>query len=556
MMLMLVCVFVLLGVQGLQGQDVADTALTRLCRNKCRTELCYLADETDCRRFIMCEEVAPGNQYTATVMQCAYGTFWAGLQVERTISCDSPKNVNCSINYCQGRNEGEKFDLQDSNCKIYWECSSGVLTPSCCGELRKFDPKAKACVADLTCYDQCPIKKDVCLPNGPATEPLDDANCRTYWNCGDKNPLPVCCESGMGYDPETAECKANGCTDICPPQYEKDICKKGVQKYDIQDNHCRTYMQCNAELGDERWCCPSGRKFDSGTEGCVPLEEADKCNDYCPPGYKEFCPLEPVPTNSSKYITVDGKIKTVMDCAPGSLFDIKTCTCAERVDVPDNSCNMELDIVFDDGKMVRSGAQKKTQIIQYGQLENGTEPVNNRLPFVLNGKANFEVPFAQQQYDNVFISVYFKPANNANEGRQVLVSNCMNLDLGAPTLDLSLLNGNVQLQVVTIDGAGQSDVIQLPFQVNVWQEARVLYTNGTLQLGVQTNTGSGKGLAGMPLTGGVTVAGKGLEFCGCGQIGNEEITENGFVGLLAELKFSKCVKQLWVDEFVETFGSA
>ncbi|WAQ94190.1 hypothetical protein MAR_006661, partial [Mya arenaria] len=96
-----------------------------VCRNKCRTELCYLADETDCRRFIMCEEVAPGNQYTATVMHCAYGTFWAGLQVERTILCDSQKNVNCSINYCEWRKEGEKFDLQDSNCKIYWECSSG-----------------------------------------------------------------------------------------------------------------------------------------------------------------------------------------------------------------------------------------------------------------------------------------------------------------------------------------------------------------------------------------------------------------------------------------------
>ncbi|WAQ94084.1 hypothetical protein MAR_006555, partial [Mya arenaria] len=123
---------------------------------------------------------------------------------------------------------------------------------------------------------------------------------------------------------------------------------------------------------------------------------------------------------------------------------------------------MELDIVFDDGKMVRSGAQPPPppQIIQYGQLENGTEPVNNRLPFVLNGKANFEVPFAQQQCTS-------KPANNANEGHQVLVSNCMNLDLGAPTLDLSRLNGNVQLQVVTNDEAGQSDVIQLPFQVNM-----------------------------------------------------------------------------------------
>ncbi|XP_052759883.1 uncharacterized protein LOC128202677 isoform X3 [Mya arenaria] len=377
-------------------KKVADTAFTRLCRKKCRTELCYLADETDCRRFIMCEEVAPGNQYTATVMHCAYGTFWAGLQVERTILCDSQKNVNCSINYCEWRKEGEKFGLHDSNCKIYWECSSGVLTPSCCGEQRKFDPKTKTCVADLFCADQCPIKKDVgshtsmpapgvcsqtvmsapdvcshtvmyvpvadtaftrlcrkkcrtelcylaeetdcrrfimCEEVAPGNQytatvmqcaygtfwaglqvertilcdsqknvncsinycegrkegekfDLQDSNCKIYWECSSGVLTPSCCGEQRKFDPKAKACVADlTCADQCT--IKKDICKKGVQKYEIQDSHCRTYMLCNVELGDERWCCPSGRKFDSGTECCVPLEEADKCNDYCPPGYKE-----------------------------------------------------------------------------------------------------------------------------------------------------------------------------------------------------------------------------------------------------------------------------
>lgn len=41
------------------------------------------------------------------------------------------------------------------------------------------------------------------------------------------------------------------------------------------------------------------------------------------------------------------------------------------------------------------------------------------------------------------------PDLDATAGRQVLLSNCMSLDLGAPSLELSLQNGQLVLDLVT-----------------------------------------------------------------------------------------------------------
>ena len=47
------------------------------------------------------------------------------------------------------------------------------------------------------------------------------------------------------------------------------------------------------------------------------------------------------------------------------------------------------------------------------------------------------------------LQIIFNPATSSQTSRQVLLSNCMNLDLGGPTFDLSLENGEVVLRVVT-----------------------------------------------------------------------------------------------------------
>lgn len=534
---------------------VVQRELNAHCRRKCKTELCYLADENDCRNFIMCQKDSMGL-YHATLQPCAFGTYWAGLQAQRKITCDVPENVQCKIDYCDKRPPGSKFDHLDGNCKTHWECSPrGKPIPKCCGEGLMYSDSEGKCVEDRQrrCHDKCPIKSDACLIPGKKTEYYDDGNCRTYWNCEVKRPHPVCCPKGQGYDVVNGCVTMPSCNDTCPNQYEQDLClKPGVKRYSLTDGSCRTYMRCNPVDGDERWCCPSNYVFDSDSQNCVERTFMNlMCTDECPRHYKEECHLKPDPNKRDAYLMTSHGVDISLPCPPGTEFNFTSCGCATTVKTSvDNSCNKELDITFDDPIWHRDGSQKQVIITEHGTRREG--PVwNGMKSFRFDGDLYYRTPFFQSQYQKLYIEIVYMPDVGNMPTRQVLLSNCMNLDLGAPSLELWLQNGRLVLDLVTDNNQPNATsaqktpvTVSVPYTPGVWNNFTAIY-NGQEVLLLNDNEREHV-FSQQNLTGAISVAAEGLDFGGC--YINKEKGE-GYKGSIAHLEFSKCVKQEWLDKF-------
>ncbi|XP_045168233.2 uncharacterized protein LOC123531392 [Mercenaria mercenaria] len=537
---------------GIESQE----RLNILCKRRCKTEVCYLSDINDCRNFITCSQDARGN-YHATLQPCAFGTYWAGLQKQKKITCDLPENVACKIDYCAGLSEGATYDHRDGNCKTYWECDRyGKSFPKCCPDGFRYSNRRGECVQDRLslCQDKCPIKIDACLVPGTKTEFFDDGNCVTYWNCEDLHPHPVCCPEGQGYDVIQGCIDNRLCKHKCPDQYKPDIClKPGIEKYSLIDGSCRTYMRCNAIEGDERWCCPSNYVFDSNTQKCTERTPNMNvsCSDHCPQNYNEVCTLKPA-YNASMYMVVHHGIEMEMPCAPGTLFDVTKCGCATPIPgAPDNSCRKELDILFDAPTWYMGGSESKVKIVKIGTQEEGPK-LNGRISYKFNGDLYFRIPYFQSQYDNLYIKLVYLPEDGASAGnfKQVMLSNCMSIDLGAPSMELSLQNNRAVLELTTDVLSNETAVPYRPVVASVditpgiWNTLTAIYNGRDIYM---LNEGQGQPTFDrQPLTGAISVAAEGLDFGGC--VINRDLKE-GFRGSLAELQFSKCLNQKWVDIF-------
>ncbi|KAL4222139.1 hypothetical protein ACF0H5_018179 [Mactra antiquata] len=525
------------------------------CSEKCKTEVCYLAHPTDCRKFIVCKQGA--INYMGTEQFCAFGTFWGGFMRQQKVTCDLPSNVRCNIDYCRGRAYGETFDHPDQNCKTYWQCGETGPVPQCCFDGYRYDRRINQCVEDVegTCRDICPIKVDACMRLGQATDFFDDGNCKTYWDCEDRHPHPVCCPDGMGYVRDQGCVAMPNCRDKCPRQYEPDMCLT-AESYPLLDSHCRTFMKCNAVEGDERWCCPSKHVFNATTMRCEPdtTVGGPVCDDICPYEYNQMCPLKPGDTPDTYLQMVHG-IWQPMPCAPGTQFDIDKCNCAKKIkNAPDNSCSMELDINFGDQNWIRGGSQKEVKINQLGTILPGPE-LQGRVTYRFDGNLFFRTPFFRSDYSNLYMNIIYNTDDNAR-GRRVLLSNCMTIDLQRPSLELSLENGMIQLALVTdemINNAsypfGIPAVASVPYSPNSWNTFTAIYDGQELLV---LNEGAGVSYDDrQSLTGVVMVAAEGLDLGGC------YITRDqgqGFVGSVAKLQFSKCLKREWVDNFYNATG--
>ncbi|XP_052800768.1 uncharacterized protein LOC128231706 [Mya arenaria] len=545
-------------------------AMNKLCEAKCRTEVCYLPDNKDCRNFIVCDQDALG-QYFGSLQPCAFGTFWSGFDQTTTFSCAHPASASCSVNFCSRRSAGDTFSHTEPNCKTYWECkrdpATGILMPkpSCCKDGFMFN--GVQCVVDNNneCHDICPLTNEAapCIDGSP-TFHSDDGNCRTYWKCNKTNPLPVCCSEGKGYDVATGTCAANGCRDSCPPQYQTDAClNPSVKNYDIFDNHCRTYMRCkkNGEP-DERWCCPSQQTFNPQTQQCESTSINDICDDYCPQGYLQVCPLEPSSSGPNFYSQagLDGTT-SVMKCAPGTTFSKELCGCGMPIEnAPDNSCNMELDIVFNGTVMERRGSQNEVQIMRNSAPVMPGDLLDGTITFGFDGNLKFKLPFAQQTFENVYAMVLIKPRTRADTNPQPILSNCMNNDLGDPTFELILANGLVVVSVTTENRVAKVPAmasttpakLSLPFQTNTWQMVTVIYDGATLRLAVATEQRSKQ--VDMSLVGSIPVAAQGLQVGGCEITGISPKLGQGYVGSMAKFQFSKCLRKDWLMSFYKAHG--
>ncbi|XP_060577491.1 uncharacterized protein LOC132734715 [Ruditapes philippinarum] len=536
--------------------SIEQRRLNRLCAEKCKTEHCYLADELDCRNFINCQQDMRGSYY-ATLQPCAFGTYWAGLQLQQKITCDVPENIVCNIDYCAGLANGARYDHPDGNCKTYWRCGrTGKPEPRCCQDGFRFDNRLNECVQDLLgrCHDKCPIKTDACVGKGNQTEFFDDGNCVTFWDCEDFNPHPVCCPEGQGYDAVRGCINNPLCRDICPDQYKPDIClRPNVEKYSLLDGSCRTYMRCNAVEGDERWCCPSNFVFDGNTQSCIEKTPDMNltCSDVCPGGFKEVCPLRPAFNESDHFLTFSHGIPTKMPCAPGTEFALYACGCGIPVEnPPDNSCALELDILFDAPTWHRLGSQSAVKIESIGTIGEGPK-LNGRTSFKFNGDLYFRTPFFQSPYENLYIKLVYLPEADGSIGnyKQILLSNCMRVDLGAPSLELYLQNNELILELAT-DGTQLNTsfpnlaVGKVQYTPGMWNTLTVIYNGRDVYM---LNEGTGlPTFDRKPLTGAISVAAEGLDFGGCYTHRNR--TE-GYMGSLAELQFSKCLHQKWIDTF-------
>ncbi|XP_053373777.1 uncharacterized protein LOC123531382 [Mercenaria mercenaria] len=530
--------------------------LNALCNQKCLTEVCYLSDNDDCRNFITCR--LETGTYRAILQPCAFGTFWAGLQTQKKITCDATQKVACKIDYCGGLPNGTMFDHKDGNCKTYWECINGRPVPKCCGEGLRFRyhrKKGGRCVrANGKCHDNCPIKIDACLVPGTKTEFFDDRNCVTYWDCEERHPHPVCCPEGQGYDVIRGCINNPLCKDECPPQYKPDIClQPGIEKYSLVDGSCRTYMKCNAIKGDERWCCPSGYRFDGNTQKCIEITPNMNvsCTDHCPQNYNEVCKFKAAANKSDAYIETYHGVEHERPCSPGTQFDITKCACATHVPgAPDNSCRKELDIIFDELTWLREGSQKKIKIDQYGTADYGPK-LNGRMALKFAGDLVYRIPFFQSQFEKLFIKIVYLPPQGLGASKQNLLSNCLSLDLGGPSMELSIQNNQLVLHLVTEANEQNATNTRNPpvelavtYSPQIWNTVTAIYDGAHVQL---LNEGEGSPTYdSLPLNGTISVAAEGADFGACFI---QTLIKDGFRGSVAELEVSKCLHDNWVKEF-------
>ena len=58
---------------------------------------------------------------------------------------------------CRG-GQSTAANFADGNCRTYWDCAQGHPHPVCCKPDHRFDVFTLSCIPDVNCTDECPME--------------------------------------------------------------------------------------------------------------------------------------------------------------------------------------------------------------------------------------------------------------------------------------------------------------------------------------------------------------------------------------------------------------
>jgi hypothetical protein len=169
-------------------------------------------------------------------------------------------------------------------------------------------------------------------------------DCHSFFRCQMLNETEVTgvlqrCSHGTFWDQAHLTCLAEGPTP-CMPSPCSNAAIAALNCYQTPGQSCRQYFTCD---NNATHCCANGTRFDPNTCGCLPDAT---CTDFC----QEFPPIiavAPVVINATHCTDAQGNLlsvvagrpdlfgsdDTVLACAPGTTFELTTCTCSMEVNV-------------------------------------------------------------------------------------------------------------------------------------------------------------------------------------------------------------------------------
>ncbi|XP_060577542.1 uncharacterized protein LOC132734721 isoform X7 [Ruditapes philippinarum] len=521
-----------------------DPAVCR--RAKCNLPICYVPYPSDCKSYVVCQRTAIGS-YVAWKMRCAFGSYWG---FGRTWTCERVEDLAkqgyiCPNDPCRNSSITKYADKEILNCRTFWQCENGVSKPACCSAGKRFDQIQLRCVDDPleVCRAPCPLKRDGCSVPGARTQPFYDGNCRTYWDCQSGHAHPLCCMSGTSYDVDKGRCKDDPmCTDSCPSEYKTKVCgkitgDKPVQSYALTDGLCRTYMKCTAEGFDDPYCCRQDYYYDVTTGQCELVEDLfDPCRqEMCPRGYKEDCRLSAIVGRPTKYF--DNDAMQELSCAPGTKFAPDICTCDGSS--LNNICKAEVWTKFDH-------LEEKWSVKNYGDgwiSVFGEMSKNRTEQGVTYGKFDGSGGMEVWRYDHtafreVTLEITFQPVASGSS-KQILVSNCMSVDNGKASFEVSL---NPRTSNIEFRGTSKFDAvfIELPYDRQGWNTFK-LFFDGKHIVGL-VESGNNTSISSKNLRGKITAGIGALKFGPC--LDDFSMPKHdGFTGFISEVIFSKCIDE-------------
>ncbi|XP_052248367.1 uncharacterized protein LOC127856296 isoform X2 [Dreissena polymorpha] len=518
------------------------------CLRSCNLQICYLPYDGDCKSYVVCQRTAVGT-YVAWKMRCAFGSYWG---TGKLWTCERVEDLirtgfQCQSDPCKNRSLISYPDIEERNCRTYWQCENGVSTPKCCEPHTRFDRNTLRCERDNaeTCRAPCPLRIEGCNVPGARTQPFYDGNCRTYWNCEAGHPHPVCCPPGQAYDSERGVCENSAqCRDECPPEYSGDICGKVVggtvvTSYALSDGNCRTYMRCNEKGYKEAYCCIPEHRYNTTSGLCERIRDPnDACNfEICPYTYKEKCRFEPVRDN--EYQFYDSVSGVTHNCAPATHFVQDICTCDGSSLV--KTCKKEVWAKFDQ-------LDDKWSVKNYGDgwISVFGEMTKNRTAQgmtygIFDGSSGMEVwRYDHTSFPEMTSEITFQPVAGGTQ-KQILLSNCKSTEGGnGPSFEVSLNPGTNELEIFLVTKFG-SENIKLPYNPAGWNTLKIMFDGKTFIGVLEDPTGINKASV-VPINlRGEIIAGLGpLRFGPC-QDQSSNPMNNGFTGFISEAVFSKCV---------------
>ncbi|KAL4222145.1 hypothetical protein ACF0H5_018185 [Mactra antiquata] len=519
----------------------------------CNLPICYVPYKKDCKSFVVCQRTAT-NQFVAWKMRCAFGSFWGP---GNTWTCERvedlvQKGYTCPSDACSKNPNLETYaDEDEQNCKTFWKCENGLSRPRCCPPGQRFNRRSLFCEDDPqeTCRMPCPLTIEGCSQAQGRNVSFYDGNCRTYWNCANGYAHPVCCPARMSFDSALGQCVSDSqCSTPCPHEYSGHSCGKVagadvVRAYKLRDGNCRTHMRCSADgKYDEPFCCSQEFYFDDRSERCEPVKnETDVCNvEKCPSGYKEDCRFLPIDGEPSKFY--DTKADLALSCAPGATFAPELCTCEGNNMINEyKACKPEIWVKFNTvGKWNIKNYGDGT-VSPYGDLtKNSTQ--QNITYGSYDGSSGVRVwRYAHIGFQDFYLIIEFRPVPSGL-GTQILASNCMSVDNGMPSFEVSL---DQQTSEIVFNGKTKSNsaVVSLPYDKSDWNTYTLVYDGENVAAKIQTGFGTGTQpmMEVIQSLRGEIVAGVGSFKFGPCMNEFSKPKENGFTGLVSEIKFAQCV---------------
>lgn len=264
----------------------------------------YQDKSSGCAKYIYCKH---GN---GVVLSCQNNEIFDGEH------CVPSDEYTCNpIDECHNQPDGYRFD-ENSSCRSYYYCSNGRKITYVCSDNFLFN--GTECVRPETFT--CPFSSNDCVGKQNGYHADKSTNCRKYFYCYNNDKITtITCNGKKIFDGHRCVLVGNP-TEICAKAgYNPCRLKENGLHTDTKSN-CRKYFYCENEMMKEEYTCPVGMKF-NGTE----CDENFSCggDGVCGDGKVGFFP--DLSSDCKKYYFCVGKIRTMLSCQEGKVFNGQIC---------------------------------------------------------------------------------------------------------------------------------------------------------------------------------------------------------------------------------------